>query len=412
MLLIRNIGELPIVPKGPIGGRSMGDVQRIAGAAMLIDGERIAKIGSDDDLKLPAGCEMIDAGGGCVVPGLIDCHTHAVFAGTRENEFVQRIEGKTYAEIGETGGGIKVTVEAVRKAAPDELIELTLPRLRRMLQNGVTTVEIKSGYGLTVEDELKMLEVIDELRRLQPIELVSTYLAAHTMPREYAGNPDAYLDVVLEESVLGRIRDGKLAEFCDVFCERTAFDVERSRRVLETAERFGMRPKLHADQITQMGASALAAEVKAVSADHLETIDEQGIAAMKSAGVVGVLLPGCSFYLGVQQAPARKLLEADLPLAVATDYNPGSAMIESLPLVMSIAAVGARMTPTEILVAVTANAAAALNRQDSLGAIGKGMQADLVILDVPNYDRWLYEPGRNCVRTVIKKGRVVSTTGC
>ncbi len=410
MLAIRNISELVVVPRGPIPGRSMRDVRRINAAAVLIEGERILRLGPQADLDIPANCETLDARGGCVVPGLIDCHTHAVFAGTREGEFVQRIEGKSYAEIAEAGGGIKVTVEAVRQATCDELVELALPRLKRMLHNGVTTVEIKSGYGLTVEDELKMLGVIRQLGDLQPIELVGTYLAAHTTPREYAGRPDEYLDTILDESVLGRIRDERLAEFCDVFCERGAFDVAQSRRVLETCARFGLRPKLHADQITQMGASALAGEVGAVSADHLETIDEAGIAAMKSAGVVGVLLPGCSFFLGVQQAPARRLLDADLSLALATDYNPGSAMIESLPLVMGVAAVQARMTPTEILVATTANAAAAINRHDRLGAIEVGMQADLVVLEVPNHDRWLYEPGRNCVREVIKKGRPVAAS--
>jgi imidazolonepropionase len=374
---------------------------------VLIDGEHIAWFGPEAELEVATDCETIDAGGGCVVPGLIDCHTHAVFAGTRENEFVQRIEGKSYAEIAEAGGGIKVTVEAVRKATCDELVEVTLPRLKRMLHNGVTTVEIKSGYGLTVEDEFKMLEAIRRLKGLQPIELVATYLAAHTTPREYAGRTDAYLDTILDDSVLGRIRDEQLAEFCDVFCERGAFDVAQSRRVLTTAERFGLRPKLHADQITQMGASALAGEVGAVSADHLETINEEGIAGLKSAGAVGVLLPGCSFFLGVQQAPARRLLDADLALAVATDYNPGSAMIESLPLVMAIAAVGAGMTPTEILLATTANAAAAVNHHERLGATEVGMQADLVVLDVPNHDRRLYEPGRNCVRAVIKKGCLV-----
>ena len=387
----------------------MRDVQRIRSAAVLIERERIAWFGPEAGLDAPADCETIDAAGGCVVPGLVDCHTHTVFAGTREVEFVQRIEGRSYAEIAEAGGGIKVTVEAVRKATCDELVELTLPRLKRMLHNGVTTVEIKSGYGLTVDDEFKMLEAIRRLKGLQPIELVGTYLAAHTTPREYVGRSDAYLDAILDEAVLRRIRDEQLAEFCDVFCERTAFDLAQSRRVLTTAAQFGLRPRLHADQITQMGASMLASEVGAVSADHLETINEEGIAAMKSAGIVGVLLPGCSFFLGVPQAPARRLIEADVPLAIATDYNPGSAMIESLPLVMAVAAVQTRMTPTEILVATTANAAAALDRHDRVGAIEVGMQADLVILDVPNHDCWLYEPGRNCVRAVIKKGQLAAS---
>ncbi|MCH7592448.1 MAG: imidazolonepropionase [Planctomycetes bacterium] len=404
MLAIRNIGELLVVPKGPVLGRAMGEVPVISGAAMLIDDGLIAWFGPAADLNAPAGCETLDAAGGCVVPGLIDCHTHTVFAGTREGEFAQRLEGKSYTEIAESGGGIRVTVEAVRAAGRDELIELALPRLARMLQNGVTTVEIKSGYGLTVDDELKMLEAVKRLGELQPIELVGTYLAAHTTPREFADRPDAYLDLILDDKVLARIRDRGLAEFCDVFCERSAFDVTQSRRVLTTAAGFGLRPKLHADQITQMGASVLAGEVGAISADHLETIDEAGIAAMKQAGCVAVLLPGCSFYLGVSQAPARRIIEADLPVAIATDYNPGSAMIESLPLVMHIACSQMKMTPTEAIVAATANAAAAINRHGRLGAIEVGMQADLTILDVPNHKRWLYEPGRNCVRRVIKNG--------
>jgi len=411
VLAIRNIGELVVVPPGPVGGRSMGRVPRIPAAAMLIEGGRIAWFGREADLDAPAGGETLDARGGCVIPGLIDCHTHAVFAGSREDEFVQRLQGTSYAEIAQAGGGIRRTVESVRAASCDELVELALLRLRRMLEGGVTTVEIKSGYGLGVEHELKMLEAIRRLGRCQPIEVVATYLAAHTTPAEYAGRPDDYLDAVLDHAVLARIRDQGLAEFCDVFCERTAFDVARSRRVLTTGRGFGLAPKLHADQITQMGATLLAAEVGAVSADHLETVTDEAAVALKAAGTVAVLLPGCSLFLGVPQAPARRLLEADLPVAVATDCNPGSAMIESLPLVLAIACVQARMTPTEALAAGTANAAAALRRQDRLGAIRVGMQADLAILDVPNHERFLYEFGRNCVHTVLKAGRVVVARG-
>jgi imidazolonepropionase len=409
MLAIRNIGELVLVPPGPVKGRRMRTVERIDSAAVLIDGEQLVWLGPERDLRAPSGCDELDACGGCVVPGLIDCHTHTVFAGTREGEFVRRIEGQSYAEIAEAGGGIRVTVEAVRAASCEQLVELALPRLRRMLRNGVTTAEIKSGYGLTVDDEIKMLEAIRRLKELQPIELVATYMAAHTTPSEYAGRPDAYLDTVVNEAVLTRIRDERLAEFCDVFCERSAFDAVQSRRVLESAKRFGLTPKLHADQITQMGASRLAGEIGAISADHLETIDDAGLDALRSAGCVAVMLPGCSFFLSVQQAPARRIMDADIPVALATDYNPGSAMVESLPLVMAIACTQMRMTPTETLVATTANAAAAINRQDRLGAIKTGMHADLVVLDVPNLDRWMYEPGRNCVRTVIKSGKVAAT---
>ena len=411
MLLIRNIGELLVVPPGPIGGRAMGRVERIESAALLIEERRIAWFGPQDRLDVPEECQTLDADGGCVVPGLIDCHTHTVFAGTREDEFVERIEGRTYTQVARRGGGIHVTVEAVRSAACEELVELALPRLQRMLRNGVTTVEIKSGYGLTVEDELKMLEAVRRLKTLQPVELAATYLAVHAVPKEYAGRVDDYLDLVLDEAVLSRVCEEQLAEFCDVFCEQTAFDVSQSRRVLTTAKRLGLTPKIHADQITQMGATRLAGEVKAISADHLERIDETGIEAMKQAGCIAVLLPGCSFFLGVEQAPARRLIEADLPVALATDYNPGSSMVESLPLVMSIACTQMRMTPTEAIAAAAANAAAAINRQNRLGAIKVGMQADLLILDVPNHQRWLYEPGRNAVRVVVKNGKVVVADG-
>ncbi len=407
MKVIRNIGELLAVPPGPVGGRSMNRIPRIPSAAMIIDGGRIGWFGPEAELRAPKDAESIDAAGGCVLPGLIDCHTHAVFAGTREREFVQRIEGQSYLEIAQSGGGIRVTVDAVRAATKRDLVSLSLPRLTRMLHNGVTTVEIKSGYGLTVGDEINMLEAIHDLRLQLPIEPVATYLAAHTTPREFAGRADAYLDLVLNEDVLGRIRDETLAEFCDVFCEASAFDLRQSHRVLEMGKRFGLRPKIHADQLTQMGASTLAGQVGAVSADHLERIDTSGIRAMKNAGCVAVLLPACSFFLGTEQAPARTILNADLPVAIATDCNPGSSMVESLPLTMHIACTQMRMTPTEVIVAATANAAAAIHRQDRLGAIAVGMQADLVILDVPNGDRWLYEPGRNCARAVIKQGEVV-----
>lgn len=408
MPAIRNIGELVLVPPGPVGGRSMGDVQRISRAALLIDDGKIAWLGPEADLSLPPGCDSLDARGGCVIPGLIDCHTHTVFAGTRESDFAKRCAGRSYAQIAQEGGGIRTTVSAVQQASLDQLVQLALPRLSRMLGYGVTTVEIKSGYGLTVEHELKMLQAVAILRDQQPIELAATYLAAHTTPAEFDGRSDAYLDTILADGVLARIRDQGLAEFCDVFCETTAFDVEQSRRVLTTARRFGLRPKVHADQITQIGASAMAGDVGAVSADHLETIDDRGIDALKRAGSVAVLLPGCSFFLGVDQAPARKLLDADLPVAVATDYNPGSAMIESLPLVMSIACTQMKMTPIEVLVAATANAAAAINRHDRLGSIATGFQADLVILDVPNLERLLWEPDRNRVTTIIKAGTIVA----
>ena len=407
MIVIKNIGEVVVVPRGPVPGRQMRNVQRLNDASLLIDGDTIAGFGRHAEVDVPARCDVIDAAGGCVVPGLVDCHTHTVFAGSREDEFVQRIEGAGYVEIAEAGGGIRATVDAVRAASCDRLVELALPRLHRMLESGTTTAEVKSGYGLTAEDELKMLRAIRRLNGLQAVELVATYLAAHTVPSEFAGRPDEYLDTVLADDVFDQIRTEGLAEFCDVFCDDGAFDAAQSQRVLEAAARSGLKPRIHADQIAQMGASRLAARVGAMSADHLETIDDGGIEALKRAGTVAVLLPACSFFLGVAQAPARKLLEADLPVALATDLNPGSSMVESMPLVMSIACTQMGMTPAEALTAATANAAAAIDRHCRLGAIAAGMQADLLVLDVPRLEQWAYHVGRNCVRTVIKRGRLV-----
>ncbi|MEE9295194.1 MAG: imidazolonepropionase [Phycisphaerae bacterium] len=407
MFTIRNIGQLvlPTAVSPPMLNDAVVTV--VDQAYVTMDGGAIRSFGSDAEYEGAPGVEVIDAQGNCVIPGLIDCHTHTVFAGSREDDFVKRIQGTSYAQIAEQGGGIKTTVKAVREAGIDELVALALPRLNRMLANGVTTVEIKSGYGLSVEDEIKMLQAVKKLRDVQPIELVATYLGAHTVPHEYTGRREAYIDLVCSDELMGRVAREGLAEFCDVFTEKTAFTVEESRRILLKAKEFGLTPKMHADQITQIGASRLAAEVGAVSADHLETIDDGGIAAMKDAGVVAVLLPGCSFFLGVDQAPARRIMDAGLPVALATDYNPGSAMVESLPLVMSMACTQMHMTPAEALVATTANAAAAINRQDRIGTIKEGMQADLVILDVDNYNELPYHTGRNCVRTVIKRGRIV-----
>jgi imidazolonepropionase len=403
--LITHIGELVAVPPGPVPGPAMDRVPRMPDAAVLIEGDRIAWVGPGN--AAPDADETFDAAGGCVVPGLVDCHTHAVFAGTREQEFVKRIRGKTYHQIAEEGGGIRTTVESVRFASEHELIELALPRLRRMLEQGVTTIEIKSGYGLTPADEIKMLRAARALSVRTPLEIITTYLAAHTVPRDYVGRPDEYLRTVFNDDVLTTVRKDGLADFCDVFCEKGAFTVEQARFALRAAARYSLRPKVHADQLSQIGASRLAAELGAVSADHLEFVDQPSIAAMNSAGTIPVLLPGCSFFLDTPPAPARRLIDAGLPVALATDLNPGSSMIESLPLIMSIACVRLRMTPVEALVACTANAAAAVDRHRRLGSLAVGHQADLVVLDVATVDAWPYHVGRNCVRAVIKGGRVV-----
>ena len=411
-LTITHIGELFTADSGNVPCPNDQPVRILHNAFIKIRNGRILELGSMAalDEKDPLGY-TVDAAGGTVVPGLIDSHTHLIFAGTREKEFVLRSSGSTYLEIASAGGGILNTVRAVRSASLDELVALALPRLARMLANGVTTVEVKSGYSLDVEGEIKMLEVVRLLNKYQPIELVPTFLAAHTIPPEFENNRKGYIDLVTSDECMGRVANDRLAEFCDVFCEASAFTIDESRRVLLAGRDCGLAPKLHADQITQMGASRLAAEVMAVTAEHLEHVDDGGIQALSQAGVIAGLLPGCSFYLGVQQAPVRRLLKAGIPVAIATDYNPGSSMVESLPLVLSIACTQAGMTPSEALVGATANAAAALNRKERLGVLRPTLQADLVILDVASVNLWLSQIGQASVRSVIKEGNLVYERG-
>lgn len=385
----------------------MREPSPINNAALLIRDGRIAWFGPASAAPCGPDEARRSAGGGCVVPGLIDSHTHLTFAGERSGEFVRRIAGESYAAIMQAGGGIRVTSDAVRRASREELVALSLPRLKRMLAWGVTTCECKSGYGLTRADEVKQLEAVRDLRGLQPIELVATFLGAHAVPVEYQGRPGAYLNEVCSEEAMRRIADEGLARFCDVFCDSVAFNVEQARQVLQRGLRAGLTPKLHADQIAQIGASRLAGEIGAISADHLELIDDAGIAALRSAGVIATVLPGCTFFLGVAPCDARRLIAADLPVALATDLNPGSSHIESLPFVMNIACCQLRMTPEEVLSACTANAAAALGLAHRLGAIEVGFDADLLILDCANLAEWFYTPGRNRVRCVLKHGQVV-----
>lgn len=404
--ILRNISQLVVVPPGPVGGAALSHPPIIEHASLVIEDGRIGWFGAATDAPAGPFDETIDAAGGVVVPGLIDCHTHAVFAGSRADEFVRKIRGASYLEILEAGGGIRSTMRSVRAASVEELVAQSLPRLRRMLASGTTTIEIKSGYGLSPEDEVKMLLAIREAGRHVPMEIVPTYLAAHTVPPEFEGRADAYLDAVLDDALLSRIAGEKLAEFADVFTERGAFTVEQSRRYLAACLRHGLTPKVHAEQLSASGAARMGVELGAASVDHLEFVTDADIEALKGSGTIPVLLPGCSFFLGSGPAPARRLIEAGLPVALATDCNPGSSMIESLPLVMSMACTMLKMTPAECLVACTANAAAALRRADRLGAIANGHQADLLILDVPSLSDWPYRVGTHCVRLVIWNGKL------
>jgi imidazolonepropionase len=404
--LVTDIGSLVVVPPGPLAGAAMSRVETLENAALLIEGGRIAWFGPAREAPSPDG-QTLSAAGGCAVPGLIDPHTHIPFAGNRAAEFERRLAGESYLSIMQAGGGIRVTTQAVRDATLAQLVGENLPRLARMLAFGVTTCECKSGYGLTVEDEIKQLRAIRALNQQQPIELVPTYLGAHALPAEYEGRADEFIDAISDERVLERVVREGLARFIDVFCDEGAFNVEQSRRVLERGKRAGLRPKLHADELAQIGATRLASEVGGISADHLERIDDPGIEALKQAGTIAVVLPGTSFFLGIEHCNARRLIDAGLPVALSTDCNPGSSHIESLPLIMDVACCQLRMAPNEVLIACTANAAAAIDEHRRLGAIHIGHDADLLILDAANLAEWFYTPGRIRTRTVLKAGRVV-----
>jgi imidazolonepropionase len=409
-LVLWNAAQLvcPVQPGEQIRrGRAMGDVALIQDATVVIRDYRIAWVGPSHDLPpLPPGAEIIDATGKTVLPGLIDSHTHLIFAGSRADEFEQRLQGLSYQDIAGRGGGINATVERVRRASKDELKELARRRLWQFLHFGVTTVEVKSGYGLTLADELKCLEAIAELNAEGPLELVPTFLGAHAVPPEFRGDRGGYLRLLTDE-MLPEIARSRLAEFCDVFCETGVFSLEESERLLTRARDLGLRLKLHADELTPLGGAELAAWLGATSADHLLCITDAGIDALARSGTVATLLPGTAFFLGLPYAPARRLIERGLAVALASDCNPGTCPTENLPLVGTMACTQMRMLPAEAVTALTLNAAAALGRADRLGSIEVGKQADLVICNTPDYRHLFYHFGVNHVWRVIKRGRVI-----
>jgi imidazolonepropionase len=392
----------------PRAGAELARVTVVARPAVAIDGGRIVEVGTEEALRgRYRGRRELDAGGGTLVPGFVDAHTHPVFAGTREDEFELRTAGATYVEIAAAGGGILSSTRGVRAAGAGELERLLLARLDRFLELGTTTVEAKSGYGLTLESELKSLEVLAAANRAHPLELVPTFLGAHDVPAEYRERRADYVALVVDE-MLPRVAAAGLAEYCDVFTESHVFGLDDSRRILTRARELGLGLRLHVDQLTPLGGAELAGELRAASADHLEFVTEAGIEALAAAGVIPVLCPLVPLYLRVdQEAPARRMIAAGLAPAVATDFNPGSCYTQSLPEVMTWAALRYRMTAGEALTAATLNAACSLGRGAELGSLEPGKRADLVVLDVPNHRHLTYELGRNPVRAVVKDGRVV-----
>jgi imidazolonepropionase len=401
MPLLRNISELATcVPHS-----TQQDAGLVRNAALVWQGQEIAWVGTADELPGEFAQEpVIDCRGGLVVPGLVDCHTHLCFGGWREGEFGQRLAGASYQQIAEAGGGIRSTVSATRGASQGSLLRKTLQHLDQMLGLGITTVECKSGYGLDLANELKQLEVYRLAQEEHPIDVVPTFLGAHTVPAEFFGKRQAYVELLCNE-VIPRVAAERLARFCDIFVEQGAFTLSEARQVLFTARQSGMQLKVHADQLSDQGAAALAAEMGAISAEHLEYVSDEGIAAMAKAGVVAVSLPLASLYLHEPQTPARKLLDAGVSVAIATDFNPGSAPSYHLPLAMLLACLQQQMTPQEVLMGVTHIAAKALDLHHQVGTLQPGYRADICVVDSPSLNHWLYHFRPNACMAVIKNGR-------
>jgi len=380
-------------------------------AAVLIRGGKIAWVGKQDDVPQEfdlSEADIQDLSDTTVFPGFIDAHTHLVFAGSRASELDMRVRGATYLEILQAGGGINATVRVTREASFDELFDLGIRRLDAMLRQGVTTVEAKSGYGLTLEGELRLLEVIQALDRDHAVEVVPTFLGAHTIPDPYKDDPQRYVDLVVEE-MLPAVTEKNLAEFCDVFCEEGVFDVKASRHILEAAAAKGLKLKIHADQLTKSGGGKLAAELRAISAEHLEYLPEEIIPFFKEAGTVAVLLPVAGLYLMMQKRPPVECLLAEgVPVAIATDFNPGSAPNISLLTTLTMAAILYRLPVNEVLKGVTVHAARAVGREDRLGKIEAGFQADLAVFPVKDYRLVATTFGNIYPSRVMKKGKWVS----
>jgi imidazolonepropionase len=388
----------------PRRGEEMRDLGIIRQGALAARRGKIVWVGPTSELlntvRPMAFSRLIDAYGKTVMPGFVDPHTHLVFAGSRENEFAMRIQGNTYQEIAAAGGGINATVAATRKASKQELKFLAKKSVSRMLSLGTTTVEAKSGYGLDLETELKMLEVIRELNEAGPTTVIPTFMGAHEIPPDFRQKPEAYVDLVITR-LIPEVAERKLARFCDVFCETGVFSVEQSERILRAAQSAGLAPRVHADELTDLGGAAMAARIKARTADHLLFASDDGIRQMAEAGVIAVLLPGTAYFLHLQRyARARDMIAAGVPVALATDFNPGSCMTESMPLILNMACTAA-----------TINAAWAIGEEDRAGSLEPGKQADVLILDAGSHEHLCYHFGVNLVETVVKNGKVVVEGG-
>lgn len=416
-LLIHNIGTLITMQgsRGPRRGSEMSEVVAVRRGAVAIRDGIIVAAGPEDEVLAQIGGLPIerkhDAEGLLVTPGLIDPHTHLVHGGSRENELDLKLKGVSYLDILAQGGGILSTVRSTRQASEDELYSKATKSLDTMLSFGVTTAEAKSGYGLTLEDELKQLRVVRKLNQEHPVDLVSTFMGAHMVPEEYKGRSRDFVRLITEQ-MLPEVKRQALAEFCDVFCEHGVFSVEESEQILLAAMEMGFGLKIHADEIEPMGGAQLAGKLGCISAEHLIAASDEGLEAMRQAGVIAVCLPATSFNLRLKHhARARRMIEMGLAVALSTDYNPGSSPTESLQLVMTLGCLNLGMTPEEVLTAVTINAAHAIGKADTVGSLEAGKQADLVIFKADNLAYLPYHFGINHVHTVFKRGNMVVSDG-
>lgn len=395
---------------GPRAKMEMSELGIIEDGSILIEDGVIKAVGTTKELEelysKRSDIHIIDAQNHLVTPGLIDPHTHVVYGGSREREFEMRLEGASYMDIMNAGGGIHATTRMTREASENELVEQTTRRLDSFLMHGVTTVEAKSGYGMNLETELKQLRVVKQLNDLHPIDLVPTFMGAHAVPTEYKDREDQYVDYVIDQ-LLPRISAEGLAEFNDVFCEKGVFTPEQSERILLAGKKLGLTPKIHADEIESYGGAELAAKVGAISAEHLLKATDTGIQAMAESDVIACLLPATALYLRETAAQGRKMIDSGVAVAISTDCNPGSSPTTSMPLVMNLACISMRLTPAEALTAATYNAACAIKRENVIGSLEVGKQADLVMWDVKNYQELQYLFGVNHVHTVWKKGKQV-----
>lgn len=417
-ILIKNANEVITLKnniRGPRTKEQMREITIVENGSILIEKDRIVAVGAFEQLEvdfpeLVKKSTTIDASGKVVMPGLVDCHTHLVHGGTREEEFNMRLKGSTYMEIMNAGGGIHATTKRTRETNFDDLYEKTRHHLDIFLKHGVTTVEAKSGYGLDWETEKKQLEVAKKLQATHDMDVISTFMGAHAVPRDYKGREDEFVDVLIQD-MLPKVAELELAEFNDVFCEKGVFTPEQSERILEAGKALGLTPKIHADEIEPYKGAELAAEVGAISAEHLLVASDEGIQKMAEAGTIAVLLPGTAFFLRAPFARGRLMIDEGVPVAISTDFNPGSSPTMSLPFIMNLACMHMGMTLEEVLTATTINAAYAVNRGEQIGSLEVDKKADVIILDVANYKQLQYFYGMNHTNTVIKNGQVVVRNG-